>query len=136
MKSILWYKPHFNEELGEYFENLHTKEWFKQNNLIFKNHYELSSFLNHGEPKQLIIDDRFHNITTNIDEFKEELKDKEYRQSFNKMENKLITNNIIMLPSPILIINKQNLKYLFSGNRRCNLALKYSIPIKFWCVKL
>jgi hypothetical protein len=70
---------------------------------------------------------------------------KGYGQVMNKVADDLKTRGKLTLPAPIVIrfINFGETRrkgeasyYLFSGNRRINLALYYGLPIKVWVVDL
>jgi hypothetical protein len=70
---------------------------------------------------------------------------KAYGEVLGKMADDLKKEGEITLPAPILIrfINfgetrssSESSYYLFSGNRRINLALQYNIPIEVWVVNL
>jgi hypothetical protein len=70
---------------------------------------------------------------------------KGYGEVMNKVADDLKTRSKLTLPAPIVIrfINFGETRrkgeasyYLFSGNRRVNLALYYGIPVKVWVVDL
>jgi hypothetical protein len=70
---------------------------------------------------------------------------KGYGEVMNKVADDLKTRGKLTLPAPIVIrfINFGETRrkgeasyYLFSGNRRINLALYYGLPIKVWVVDL
>jgi len=135
---IKWTAPDVNDEIGEYFENVRTKKFFKSNGISFKTDGELLKFLNSGKlvliSKEELLKDA-DNLTLTDKDFKHELQDKEYKKSFESMEQKLTDTGSITLPAPI-ILKTDTTYYGFAGNRRMNLAFRYNIPLKVWLVKL
>jgi len=70
---------------------------------------------------------------------------KAYGEVLTKIAESLKKNGSIELPAPIVIrfinfgetrTSSEDSFYLFSGNRRINLALQYNIPIKVWVIDL
>lgn len=137
--KINWNKPDLNSELGEYFENDFTKKFFKTKGLVFDTHEDLIHFLETGvlldiDPKKFNAGNAI-NMTLTKKEFEDELKDPEYKRSFDSMELVLLEQGAITLPAPI-IVNFSGLFYGFAGNRRMNLAIKHGIPLKAWRVNV
>lgn len=132
--SITWSKPKLDDELGEYFENDYTKKYFAKKGLKFKDKDELKSFLLKGSmvtiTKEELSSD-YDNLT--LDNFEDELKDKEYAKSYRSMEKELEKGSI-ELPTPV-IIKFGDKYYGFAGNRRVNLAFSKNILLKIWLVK-
>lgn len=136
---INWVKPNFNEEVGEYQENVETKNFLKSKNIEFYNAKELIKTLGTGSlvymPRESM--QKFENVTWKKEDFEEELKDPEYKQSYDKMEKDLLETKSLNLPAPIILhLVNDNRYWGFSGNRRTNLAFNYNIPLKVWMVKL
>jgi hypothetical protein len=134
---IKWVRPDVRDEVGEYFENDHTKKFLKSKGISFKTEKELLDFLNSGElvsitKNELLTD--FENMTLRDVDFLDELKDIEYRKSFESMEKNLIDTGTIALPAPI-ILKIGTTYYGFAGNRRTNLAFKHNLPLKVWLIK-
>jgi hypothetical protein len=89
--NITWIKPDLKEELGEYFDNPPTELWLKERGLTFKTPDALIEFLSGGslvalDRKDLIGAD---NMTLDETDFRRELEDSDYAQSFNEMEELL-----------------------------------------------
>lgn len=70
---------------------------------------------------------------------------KSYGEVLEKMTDDLKKDGSLYLPAPIVIrfinfgetrTSSESSYYLFSGNRRINLALHYAIPVKVWMVDL
>ena len=70
---------------------------------------------------------------------------KAYGEVLEQMAEDLKKEGSLSLPAPIVIrfinfgetrTSSESSYYLFSGNRRINLALHYAIPIKVWVVDL
>ena len=137
--KINWTKPDPNSELGEYFENDFTKKFFKTKGLMFDTHEDLIRFLETGilldiDPQKFNVGNTV-NMTLTKKEFEDELKDPDYKKSFNSMESVLLKQKTITLPAPI-IVKFYGLFFGFAGNRRMNLAIKYGIPLKIWRVNV
>jgi DNA ligase D-like protein (predicted 3'-phosphoesterase) len=132
--NITWIKPDFKSEVGEYFENEATKGWMRAHGLAFDSNEDLIAFLSNGSLKEISKKDLTgaHNITLGGSDFEGELKDPEYAQSFNEMENELGKYDLA-LPAPI-ILNVDGAYYGFSGNRRMNLTFKHDLPFQVWVV--
>jgi hypothetical protein len=135
--KIIWTKPVLSSEIGEYFENDFTKNFFKNKGLIFDAHEELTSFLKTGtlveiDPKKFNAGNTV-NMTLTEKDFEEELKDPGYKKSWKSMESALVEQGEISLPAPI-VVDFSGLFFGFAGNRRMNLALKYGVPLKVWRV--
>ena len=138
--SIKWKKPDLKSELGEYFENDFTKDYFAKKGLKFETENDLLSFLNSGRlvavPKRELISD-FENLTVSWPAFASEMGDPEfgagYRKSFESLHKAMRTGNAVF-PAPILIRFRDGQYYGFAGNRRTNLAWRYKIPVTFWLV--
>ena len=131
-KTITWVVPSFEKEVGEYLENVPTKEFFESHDVVFKNKEEVISFLEKGSLKEVSESDL--NNTDNLDT-EEKYFDSNYIESFKKMEDSLLEDGNISLPAPIFIETKSGL-YLFAGNRRVTLATKYKLPVKVWMVPI
>jgi hypothetical protein len=125
--DLQWKKPDFVEEVGEYFENDHTKKEFAKRGLKFKDERELADFMEkHGKRVKISREDLAKNpvnLTLNPKDFKEELEsDPEYAQSYKDMKKKMQEEGV-NLPSPI-IFKFGDEYYGFAGNRRMNLAFE------------
>ena len=135
--TIEWTNPDLGEEVGEYTENDFTKKYLKSNGIEFKTEKELLSFLELGKLVTITKDElmkKYENLTLSDKDFEDELKDSEYKKSFQSMEKTLENKKNIKLPSPI-VLKINDTYYGFAGNRRMNLAFKYSIPLKVWLVE-
>jgi hypothetical protein len=137
--KINWTKPDIKSELGEYFENNFTKNFFKTKGLVFGTDEDLFRFIETGilldiDPKKFNTGNTV-NMTLTKKEFEDELKDPEYKRSFDSMESVLLEQGTITLPAPI-IVNFSGLFFGFAGNRRINLAIKHGIPLKAWRVNV
>ena len=136
--TIDWEKPNLKEEVGEYLENDFTRNFFKRKyKLELVNEREVYNFLSYGSSK---IIDRVtmlravcKNMTITEKDFDSELKDKDYRKSYDSMHKELLEDGKIRLPSPILI-KFPTLYYGFAGNRRTNLAFNLNMDVCFWIV--
>jgi hypothetical protein len=135
-KDIKWRKPNFNNEVDEYFLNKATRIFLGNNGYNFKDKGELINFLQNGELKSLpeIKLYPIENLTIDRRDFRKELEDESYASSYNELQNKLNKDIKIELEAPILISFPES-NYLYSGNRRVNLAINNNIEIKFWIVK-
>ena len=141
---IDWEKPDIQEETGEYFENQLTKDWLRENGIVFETEQELIEAFSKGNLETITLRqlENANNLTMTPSEFDLDLLDSEYRKSFESMETKLMHEGEITLPAPIILyIN--NIKtgeispyYGFAGNRRMNLAFKYGLPLKAWIVRI
>ncbi len=137
--KIIWTKPDVKSELGEYFENEFTKRFFKSKGLVFDTQEDLIRFFETGilldiDPKKFNSGNTV-NMTLTKKEFEAELKDPEYKRSFDSMEEVLLKQETITLPAPI-IVNFSGLFFGFAGNRRINLSIKHGIPLKAWRVNV
>ena len=136
-QMINWQKPKLEDELGEYFENLYTKDFFRKKGLKFSNEDELLGVLEKGNLVPITKEElksSYTNLTLNTSEFKEELKDPEYKASYENMEEALKKNKNLSLPAPI-IFKFDDMYYGFAGNRRTNLAFNHNLPLKVWLVE-
>jgi hypothetical protein len=135
--KIIWSKPNFEEEAGEYFQNPDTINAWKKQRLLFDTKDELYAFLDHGRfvvhKKTYLNKFNTQNLTLDEDDFQEELKDRKYKKSYDAMLTESKRHRVITLPSPILI-KFGTFFYGFSGNRRVNLAFSNDQPVKFWQV--
>ena len=70
---------------------------------------------------------------------------KSYGEVLSKMAEDLKKEGSLTLPAPIVVrfinfgetrTSSESSYYLFSGNRRINLALQYNLPIKVWVINL
>ena len=137
-KKITWIVPKLNEEIGEYFENDYAKKFLKSKGIVFKSDDDILLFLGNGKLVSITRDElikKFNNLTLTYSDFMDELKDPEYKKSFESMEKKLKNDGIITLPAPIVLKIKGEY-YGFSGNRRMNLAFKNNIQLKIWLVEV
>lgn len=136
---INWVKPNFSEEVGEYKENVKTKNFLKSKDIEFNNARDLIKTLERGSlvymPREST--QKFKNVTWKKEDFERELKDPEYKQNYDKMEKDLFEIKSLNLPAPIILhLVNDNRYWGFSGNRRTNLAFNYNIPLKVWMVEL
>lgn len=136
--KIKWVKPSFREEAGEYFRNDHIKRFLSNKGYKFNSINELITFLRDGytevmDRTELLVKPK-KNITASREEFNEKLNDADYARSYHNMNDKLIRDKIVALPSPILV-KFPDTYFGFSGNRRTNLAFNYGLPVKFWIVE-
>jgi len=137
--SINWVKPDVSEEIGEYFENDITREYLKNKNIEFDDPQSLISELDKGRLVDMNKAElgRCKNITSKKDDFEKEIKQPGYADSYKSMESELLKRKKITLPAPIILQTGKNGEFWgLSGNRRINLALKHTLPIKIWLVPL
>jgi len=133
-KYITWVKPNLNDETGEYFENIPTKEFLKSHNIEFTNEKEILDFLEKGKLVG-ISKPTLENHSENLEMVDEvgDWEDAEYQESYKKMQQSLLSGKDLRLPAPIFIKIKK-IYYLFAGNRRVNLAFNNKVPLKIWLV--
>lgn len=133
--KIIWTKPNFSRELGEYTENDFTQKYLAKKGFSFSSDDDLFDFLRGGTMKSMYGFDlsTIVNFTSSKKDSEEELKDPEYRKSFDSMESELMEKGEITLPAPI-VLNFSGALYLFSGNRRAILAVKHGLPLSVWMV--
>lgn len=134
--EIQWVKPDIDNELGEYFSNDFTKDYFKKKGIIFKSKNELRKFLQSGEKVSITreqLKTKFDNLTLEKKDFEDELKNPEYAESYKRMKAEMDAKGIT-LPTPIIIKFKGNRYYGFAGNRRMNLAFNHNKNLEVWLV--
>ena len=134
--SITWVKPILKDEFGEYFENSYTKKMFAKLGYKFKTHADLLTFLDKGKLTTITkeeLESNYNNLTLDDKEFKDEIADAEYAQSYNDMKRDMEKG--VTLPAPI-IIKFGDMYYGYAGNRRTNLAFRNNLPLKVWLVKV
>ena len=163
--KIKWEKPDLSEEIGHYTDAV-KKEFYQHNidisndDINKKEKSESSKFykyisqpFNRGKMVELPLysEDEFQ-VTKiqNLDSYEYEnivagAYGKGYGEVTKKVSDQLKLKGIITLPAPIVIrfVNfgetrrsGESSYFLFSGNRRINLALYYGIPINVWVVDL
>jgi hypothetical protein len=162
--SINWEKPDLAEEIDHYDDK--AKLEFYQHNITIGNRdigktnprstkfykYISEPFKKgHFETLPVTSDDEFNvNRIQNLmafefDNISNGAYGKAYGEVINKLAEDLKKDGSLNLPAPIVIrfinfgetrTSSESSYYLFSGNRRINLALQYNIPIKVWVVDL
>jgi hypothetical protein len=88
--TIIWGKPNLSEEIGEYTENSHTKQWLKSKGIVFNTDKEILSFLSTGKMASITKEElmkNYENLSLTIKDFKREIEDIDYLKSFLSMEN-------------------------------------------------
>ena len=161
---INWQKPDLAEEIDHYDDK--AKLEFYQHNITIGNRdigkvspratkfykYISEPFKKgHFENLPIISDDEFNvskiqNLMAfEFDNISTGAYGKAYGDVINKLAEDLKNEGSIDLPAPIVIrfinfgetrTSSESSYYLFSGNRRINLALQYNIPVKVWVVDL
>lgn len=162
--KIKWVKPDLSEEILHYTDKV--KKEFYQHNIDISNkdinkekpettrfYRYISQPFNKGKLLELPLysEDEFQ-VTKiqNLDSYEYEnivagAYGKPYGEVMRKVANELKEKGTLSLPAPIVIrfVNfgetrrkGESSYFLFSGNRRVNLALYYGIPIKVWIVDL
>lgn len=162
--KIVWEKPDLGEEIHHYTDAVKTE--FYQHNIDIPNsdlskakpegtkfYKYISVPFNRGKLIELPLhsEDEFQ-VTKiqNLDAYEYEnivagAYGKGYGEVMRKVSSELKEKGTMKLPAPIVIrfINfgetrrsGESSYFLFSGNRRINLALYYGIPVKVWLVDL
>lgn len=162
--SIKWEMPDLAEEIEHYDDK--AKLEFYQHNITIGNrdigktsprstkfYKYISEPFKKGHFEQLPItsDDEFNvNKIQNLmafefDNISTGAYGKSYGDVINKLAEDLKKDGHLDLPAPIVLkfinfgetrTSSESSYYLFSGNRRINLALQYNLPIKVWVVDL
>ncbi len=162
--KIKWAKPDLAEEIVHYTDKVKTE--FYQHNIDISNkdinkvkaestkfYKYISQPFNKGKLVDLPLysEDEFQvTKVQNLDSYEYEnivagAYGKPYGEVMRKVANELKTKGTMTLPAPIIIrfVNfgetrrkGESSYFLFSGNRRINLALYYGIPIKVWIIDL
>lgn len=162
--SIKWLEPDLAEEISHYDNK--AKLEFYQHNITIGNKdidkvspkstkfykYIIEPFKKGKmETLPIVSDDEFNvNRIQNLlsyefDNIVSGAYGKSYGEVLTKMTEDLKSQGSLSLPAPIIIrfINfgetrnsSESSYYLFSGNRRVNLALQYNIPIEAWIINL
>jgi len=162
--KIKWVKPDLSEEIMHYTDKVKTE--FYQHNIDISNKdinkvkAESTKFYKYisqpfGKGKMLDLplysEDEFQvTKVQNLDSYEYEnivagAYGKPYGEVMRKVANELKTKGSMTLPAPIVIrfVNFGETRrkgeasyFLFSGNRRVNLALYYGIPVKVWVIDL
>lgn len=162
--KINWVEPDLAEEIEHYDDK--AKLEFYQHNITIGNkdigkvparsskfYRYISEPFKKGEFKSLplVSDDEFNvNRIQNLMNFEFDnitagAYGKAYGEVLSQLAEDLKMKGSITLPAPIVIrfINfgetrssSESSYYLFSGNRRLNLALQYNLPIKVWVIDL
>jgi len=162
--KIDWEKPDLGEEIQHYTDKVKTE--FYQHNIDISNtdinkvkapstkfYRYISSPFNRGKLVDLPLysEDEFQvTKVQNLDSYEYEnivagAYGKAYGEVMKKVSSELKRKLTMDMPAPIVIrfINfgetrrsGESSYFLFSGNRRVNLALYYGIPIKVWLVDL
>jgi hypothetical protein len=131
--KIEWKKPDILKEAEEYFDNAVTAAALLKEGIKLKTPKEFEEKFKKGKvedmPKVGV-----QNITNTKEEFEIELKDPEYRVSYESMKKELMDKGSIELEMPIIVKLNENKYWGFSGNRRVNLANEFGIPVKVWMV--
>lgn len=133
--QIVWEKPSLEDEIEEYTGNESTQKFLQEvASLRFFSDKEVLQFLEEGSLKKVLPPyERILNLDP-LDFFEQKsLSDKAYAKSYNLMLRTVQEKRIVKMPAPILIFTF-GVSYLFSGNRRFNLARKLNLPIKCWVV--
>jgi len=135
-KSITWVKPELRDEIDEYFGNHHTRIFLKSQGISFNTEKEVLDFLQQGELVD-VTRKELEELSENLELVDEvsDWKDRDYQDSYKKMQQSLLTEGILKLPAPIFI-KVNNIFYCFAGNRRVNLALNNNIALKIWLVSV
>lgn len=136
-KAIKWTKPNVVEELDEYTQNASTKNFLFKKGYNFEKPEDLKKFLLGGK-MEIVLPHKIssmQNLTVDPKEFQKEIEDSEYGSSYKSMRDELQKEKKINLPSPIAF-KSENQYYLFSGNRRVNLAIANELPVKFWVIEI
>jgi hypothetical protein len=162
--SIKWVEPDLAEEIHHYTDAVKTE--FYQHNIDISNqdiskakaagtkfYKYISQPFSRGKMEDLPLysEDEFQ-VTKiqNLDSYEYEnivsgAYGKGYGEVMRKVSDELKAKGTLSLPAPIVIrfINfgetrrtGESSYYLFSGNRRINLALYYGIPVKVWVIDL
>lgn len=162
--SIKWVEPDLAEEIEHY--NDKAKLEFYQHNITIGNkdidkaspratkfYRYISEPFKKGKMMELplVSDDEFNmNKIQNLMNFEFDnittgAYGKAYGEVLTQLADDLKKTGKITLPAPIVIrfinfgetrTSSESSYYLFSGNRRLNLALQYNIPIKVWVIDL
>lgn len=162
--SIKWVEPDLAEEIEHY--NDKAKLEFYQHNITIGNkdigkasprstkfYRYISEPFKKGKMKDLplVSDDEFNmNKIQNLMNFEFDniisgAYGKAYGEVLTQLADDLKKTGKITLPAPIVVrfinfgetrTSSESSYYLFSGNRRLNLALQYNIPIKVWVIDL
>ena len=160
--SIKWVQPDLAEEIEHYDDK--AKLEFYQHNITIGNkdidktsprstkfYRYISEPFKKGKMEYLPVtsdDDFYVNKIQNLMSFEFDnivtgAYGKAYGEVLEKLADDLKTKGSITLPAPIVIrfinfgetrTSSESSYYLFSGNRRINLALQYNIPIKAWVI--
>lgn len=118
--KIIWRAPDVHNEIGDFFENPSILEELRKHKISFPNKQELLKFFHSGK-LEYYIPDNIKNLIL-VDE-----------KVFKSMSNHLKSSKTISMAAPT-VIKFPEYDILFTGNKRCNLAMKYDIPIQAWVI--
>jgi len=128
---IAWMKPNTLQEAGEYFKNPKTKDWVYAQGREFLTKKEFTDKFNTGE---LTIYSEPVVELLNFEELKEgNSYNSQYIKEYINMLGVAQTDEFLF-QAPIVIEGSED--YLFSGNRRCNMALFLNQELWVWKVKI
>jgi hypothetical protein len=134
--QIQWTQPNFKAEAVKFFRDSKAAQQLEKKGLSFSDEDSLVDFLSDGNLRQF---DRgrlighVENMDITDKTFKLALTDASYARLFYDMQKRMERYGKLRLDCPILIKFGSTF-YLFSGNRECNIAFKFDLPIRFWIV--
>lgn len=134
--QIQWTQPNFKAEATKFFRDNKAIQQLSKKGLDFSDEDSLVNFISDGNLRQF---DRgrlvghVENMDITDKTFKAALIDASYAKPFYDMQKRMERYGRLRLDSPILIKFGSTF-YLFSGNRECNIAFKFELPIRFWIV--